>query len=183
MSRDVAENIPANERGGHVPGPSLSEDVRPPASRPEDGLVGRTSGATPTLSPIDAPVATRSARQPSIGSRSPWLSTLRTLARDPTALLGAALLLIVVLAAAGAPIVAPHDPLQVHVRDRLQLPSTTYLLGTDELGRDLLSRLIYAARVSLAVGVVAVLIAAVGGVSLGLIAGFFGGNVDAVTMR
>ncbi|HEY1294812.1 MAG TPA: ABC transporter permease [Chloroflexota bacterium] len=141
------------------------------------------STATPTISPIDTPVAARSARHASIGSRSPWLSTLRTLARDPTAVLGATLLLIIVVAAAGASTVAPYDPLQVHVRDRLQLPSGTYPLGTDELGRDLLSRVIYAARVSLAVGVVAVLIAAVGGVTLGLIAGFFGRTVDAVIMR
>jgi peptide/nickel transport system permease protein len=116
-------------------------------------------------------------------SGSPWISTLRALAHDPPALLGAGLFALIVIAAVFAQQVAPYDPLQVHVRDRLQLPSTTYLLGTDELGRDLLSRIIYGARISLAVGVVAVAIATVFGVLLGLVGGFFGGKVDAVIMR
>lgn len=136
----------------------------------------------------EAPAATASSPSSSKSSRprghaSPWTSTLRSLSRDPTALLGGILLLIIVVAAAGAQQVAPYDPLQVHVRDRLQLPSTTYLLGTDELGRDLLSRIIFGARVSLTVGVVAVAIAAVGGVTLGLLGGFFGGGADAIIMR
>jgi peptide/nickel transport system permease protein len=122
-------------------------------------------------------------RRRAIGARSPWANTLRALSRDPTAIFGGVVFLIIAFAAVGATQVAPYDPLQVHVRDRLQLPSTAYLLGTDELGRDLLSRIIYGARVSLAVGIVAVLIAALGGVSLGLLGGFFGGGVDAVIMR
>jgi ABC-type dipeptide/oligopeptide/nickel transport system permease subunit len=117
------------------------------------------------------------------GNASPWVSTLRSLMRDPTAILGGILFLIIVVSAVGAAQVAPYDPLQVHVRDRLQLPSTTYLLGTDELGRDLLSRVIYGARVSLSVGAVAVLIATVAGVVLGLFGGFFGGSADALIMR
>jgi peptide/nickel transport system permease protein len=146
------------------------------------------STGTAAISQVDAPLAappspSRRSRHATSGARSPWSSTLQALVRDPTTVVGGTLFLIVVLAAAGAQQIAPYDPLQVHVRDRLQLPSVTYLLGTDELGRDLLSRVIYAARVSLAVGVVAVLIAALGGVTLGLIAGFFGGNVDAVIMR
>jgi peptide/nickel transport system permease protein len=135
------------------------------------------TGASTTSSPSRGP------QRQSTGARSPWLNTLRALSRDPTAVLGGVVFLLIVFAALGAPQVAPYDPLQVHVRDRLQLPSTSYLLGTDELGRDLLSRIIYGARVSLAVGTVAVLIGGIAGVTLGLIGGFFGGGVDAIIMR
>jgi peptide/nickel transport system permease protein len=114
---------------------------------------------------------------------SPWVNALRTLARDPASMLGAGLFVLIVGAAILAPWVAPYDPLQVHVRDRLQWPSWTYLLGTDELGRDLLSRIIYGGRVSMTVGVVAVTIGSVGGVTLGLLSGFFSGTVDAAIMR
>jgi peptide/nickel transport system permease protein len=71
----------------------------------------------------------------------------------------------------------------VHVKDRLQSPSLQYPLGTDELGRDLLSRIIYGARASFTVGVVAVSIALVAGVLLGLLAGYYGGLTDTVVMR
>jgi peptide/nickel transport system permease protein len=145
------------------------------------------STVTPTAS-VDAaavtapsPVASKGRR--SRGNASPWSSTLRSLVRDPSALVGGILFLSIVVAAVGAEQLAPYDPLQVHVRDRLQLPSTTYLLGTDELGRDLLSRVIFGARVSLAVGAVAVLIATLAGVVLGLFAGFFAGSTDAIIMR
>jgi peptide/nickel transport system permease protein len=143
--------------------------------------------ATRTVATVDTRASTTSS--PSRGphrqstGRSPWLNTLRALGRDPTAVLGGVVFLLIVFAAAGASQVAPYDPLQVHVRDRLQLPSTSYLLGTDELGRDLLSRIIYGARVSLAVGMVAVLIGGVAGVTLGLLGGYFGGGVDAIIMR
>lgn len=146
------------------------------------------STATGTATTVDARLSTtsspsRAPQPPPTGAHSPWVSTLRALGRDPTAVLGGVLFLLIVFAAVGAPLVAPYDPLEVHVRDRLQLPSTSYLLGTDELGRDLLSRIIYGARVSLAVGMVAVLIAGVGGVTLGLLGGYFGGSVDAIIMR
>lgn len=98
-------------------------------------------------------------------------------------MVGSGLFVVIALAALFAPQVAPFDPLKVNVPDRLQLPSLTYLLGTDELGRDLLSRIIYGARVSLAVGVVAVGIAALFGVPLGLVSGFFGRLTDSIIMR
>jgi peptide/nickel transport system permease protein len=145
------------------------------------------SMATRTVTSVDARVSTTPSNSPGprypSGARSPWVNTLRALGRDPTAMLGGVLFLLIVFAAAGASQVAPYDPLQVHVRDRLQLPSTSYWLGTDELGRDLLSRIIYGARVSLAVGTVAVLIGGVAGVTLGLLGGYFGGSVDNVIMR
>ncbi len=93
------------------------------------------------------------------------------------------LFILIVVVALFAPTIAPYDPSAVHVRDRLQLPSSGYLLGTDELGRDLLSRIIFGTRISLMVGVIAVGIAATAGILLGLASAFYGGVVDSLVMR
>jgi peptide/nickel transport system permease protein len=96
----------------------------------------------------------------------------------------AGVLLLIVASAALAPWIAPYDPLAVDIRHRLAPPawmdhgSAEHLLGTDQVGRDLLARMIYGGRVSLVVGVAAVLMSATIGVLLGLSAGYFGGNVD-----
>ena len=82
-----------------------------------------------------------------------------------------------------APLLAPHDPALPHMPDRLQGPSMAYPLGTDEFGRDLLSRLLFGARIALQAGIVAVGIAMVGGVLVGLVAGYFGGKVDYALSR
>lgn len=97
----------------------------------------------------------------------------------------AGLVLVALLAAAAlaAPWVAPHDPTAIDARTILAGPSAGHLLGTDDLGRDVLSRLVYGARISLAVGFVSVGIAVLIGTSLGACAGYFGGLVDAVVMR
>jgi len=99
------------------------------------------------------------------------------------ALAGGILLILLAVVAVGAPWLAPHDPLQVRLPDALLGPSLTHLLGTDQLGRDVLSRLIYGARISLAIGFIAVGIAVVVGAAVGALAGFYGGWVDAVLMR
>lgn len=101
----------------------------------------------------------------------------------------AAFLLVVVLAAAAAPLVSPFDPIRQSLRERLKAPALfaeegrqRHLLGTDQLGRDILSRVIYGSRVSLAVGFAAVIIGgAIGGI-LGLISGYAGGVVDEIIM-
>ena len=97
----------------------------------------------------------------------------------------AGLVLVALLAAAAlaAPLVAPHDPTAIDARVILAAPSAEHLLGTDDMGRDVLSRMIYGARISLAVGFVSVGIAVLIGTSLGACAGYFGGLVDAVVMR
>jgi peptide/nickel transport system permease protein len=82
-----------------------------------------------------------------------------------------------------APLLAPYDPLQTHPAQALQPPSPAHPLGTDNLGRDTLSRVIWGARASLAVAVLAVTIALLGGVSLGLVAGYLGGPADGVLSR
>jgi peptide/nickel transport system permease protein len=100
--------------------------------------------------------------------------------------LGGTVILGLVLVALFAPWVAPYDPLTQHILGRLKPPAwmpggtTEYLLGTDQLGRDLLSRIVFGSRISLLVGVSAVSISVTIGVSLGLVAGYFGGWLDAV---
>ena len=102
---------------------------------------------------------------------------------DGLFLAGLGMLALFALAAALAPLIAPFDPLTVHPRNGLEAPSTTFWLGTDELGRDILSRLIYAARTSLGVALGSVLVAAAVGAPLGMAAGFLGGAVDSLVMR
>ncbi|MFN8593311.1 MAG: ABC transporter permease [Thermomicrobiales bacterium] len=94
-----------------------------------------------------------------------------------------AVVLLVLLGGLFAPVLAPFNPALPHMPDRLQGPSRTYLLGTDEFGRDLLSRLLFGARIAVQAGLVAVGIAMVGGVFVGLVAGYFGGRVDYALSR
>jgi peptide/nickel transport system permease protein len=96
---------------------------------------------------------------------------------------GGALVLVFVVAALFAPQVAPHDPYALDVGVMLQGPSPDHLLGTDELGRDILSRTIYAARISMQVALIAVAVGLVGGTVIGVVAAYFGGWVDLVLMR
>lgn len=112
-----------------------------------------------------------------------WRMTAREFKKNKGAVAGACVLLFMVLLALAAPLVAPFDPLQRAVGERLSAPNTTYLLGTDALGRDVLSRVIYGARISLQVGLYAVIAASVVGIPLGLLAGFFGGRLDNLIMR
>ena len=105
------------------------------------------------------------------------------------AVAGLCVFILLVLAAVLAPLLAPHDP-TMQYRDALLVPPvwqeggrSAYLLGTDAVGRDMLSRLIYGAQYSLFIGIVVVSIALVGGILIGTVAGFFGGWVDTVIMR
>jgi peptide/nickel transport system permease protein len=97
--------------------------------------------------------------------------------------LAAGLVLLIACAALAAPLIAPYDRYELHVRDRFSGPSWTYLLGTDETGRDLLTLLLYAARISLSVAVCAEALAIALGVPLGLLAGYNGGFLDSLIMR
>lgn len=104
------------------------------------------------------------------------------LGRNRLSWIGLALLLIIVLAAVFAPWLAPHDPLKQHIVSRLEPPSAEFWLGTDSYGRDVLSRIIHGARVSLLVGFVAILIAMAIGTTLGVLAGYLGGLFDRLVM-
>jgi peptide/nickel transport system permease protein len=103
--------------------------------------------------------------------------------RDRLALSGGILLALLAAAAVAAPWLAPHDPLHVNLPDALLPPSALYPLGTDQLGRDVLSRLLYGARISLTIGFIAVGIAVLVGSAVGALAGFYGGWLDAALMR
>lgn len=111
---------------------------------------------------------------------------------DPSAMAGAGILLVFILAAVFAPLLAPHNPYdltQVGMVDSLKPPAwysggtTTFLLGTDDRGRDILSTILYGCRTSLTVALGVVLLSGGVGVTLGLVAGYYGGKLDAVVMR
>jgi peptide/nickel transport system permease protein len=101
----------------------------------------------------------------------------------PTLVTGVALVCAVLLAAVAAPLITGHDPLAQDLTSILQGPSSAHWLGTDQLGRDYFARLVFAARVDLRIGVVAVTFAFIVGSVLGSIAGYFGGFVDSLIMR
>jgi peptide/nickel transport system permease protein len=116
-------------------------------------------------------------------ARPRWRETLGLLARNPTAAIAATVLLLIVLMAVFDETLAPSGANEIDVADRLQPPSLEHPFGTDDLGRDILSRVILGASVSLRVGFLAVAIALVVGSVIGLLAGFYGRWVDDVLMR
>jgi peptide/nickel transport system permease protein len=116
-------------------------------------------------------------------ARGPARTSLRRLLHDRAALAGFVVVAAAAVGAAAAPVLAPYSPDDPHYADSLRGPSTHYLLGTDGLGRDELSRLLYGARVSLASVVVATLAIALAGIAVGLVSGYFGGLVDSLLQR
>ena len=127
-----------------------------------------------------APQATTAEPTLATGGLRRWW---RRFARNRGAVFGLGVLLLIVVMSVFAPVLAPHDPLAQGVGPPLQRPSLDHWAGTDSFGRDLLSRIIYGARIALVVGVVSVALAMVIGVSLGLAAGYYGGWLDIVVMR
>src|SRR5262245_27247162 len=103
--------------------------------------------------------------------------------RKPLGALGGALIVLLVATALLAPVMAPHDPLKIKSSERLKPPSATYLLGTDDFGRDILSRVIYGARISMQLGLGAVAISTVLAAVIGIVSGYYGGRVDTVLQR
>ena len=113
-----------------------------------------------------------------------WRLVLRQLTSEPLAIISAGVLLILLISAVFAPWLAPADPFKASMLKRLlPIGSPGYLLGTDELGRDMLTRLMYGGRLSLLMGILPVLSAFFIGTTLGLIAGYLGGRVNMVIMR
>jgi peptide/nickel transport system permease protein len=115
--------------------------------------------------------------------RRPWQRALGRLRRRRGALLGAAIVLFFVLVAIFAPLIAPYDPLATSWSAVRKPPSWLHPFGTDEIGRDVLSRVIYGTRASLLAGIVSVSISIALGVPIGLVAGYVGGWVDGLLMR
>lgn len=112
-----------------------------------------------------------------------WRSAWRRLLRNRSAVAGGVLVLLLAAVAIAAPYLAPYDPLAPSLEDRLSPPSVLHWLGTDDLGRDILSRIIYGARASLQVGILAVAFALAAGAVLGIVAGYYGGLMDNLIMR
>jgi peptide/nickel transport system permease protein len=118
--------------------------------------------------------------------RSPgfWSGVLRKLSRDPVAIGAGLIILALILMAVFAPLIAPADPYRTSMLRRLRaIGDVNYLLGSDELGRDMLSRLIYGARLSLFMGVTPVVLAFFIGAALGITAGYIGGWLNTIIMR
>jgi peptide/nickel transport system permease protein len=113
----------------------------------------------------------------------PARHALRRLSRSRSAIAGGVLLLMIGAAAALAPVISPHNPIKTNQRAPLEPPHRAHPMGTDRFGRDIFTRVLWGGRISLAVGLVSVGIAAVTGVTLGLVAGYYGGRVDSVIMR
>lgn len=108
---------------------------------------------------------------------------LRRYARNRLALIGLWVILLIIGLAIFAPWIAPHNPIKTNFENLLKPPASTHIFGTDDLGRDILSRIIYGTRTSLLAGVISVGIAVAIGLPLGLLAGFYGGRLDDVLMR
>jgi len=108
---------------------------------------------------------------------------LKRFRRRPLALFGTLVIVFFVVLAVFAPQLAPYDPAATDFLSVRQAPSTAYLLGTDDVGRDVLSRVIFGARASLLAGVISVVIAMLIGIPLGLVSGFYGGFIDELIMR
>ena len=141
-----------------------------------------------TGAPLPEPAASPTATDAGVPStarppRPRWQQTLALLARNPTAAVAAAVLLLIVLMAVFDEAIAPYGPNEISVEDRLQAPSLDHPFGTDDLGRDILSRVILGAAVSLRVGFLAVAFALVIGALIGLLAGYYGRLLDDVLMR
>lgn len=112
-----------------------------------------------------------------------FLFTLRLLSRNPSAVAGFVIIVSMVLIALTAPLIAPYDPIRISLSERLSSPSLRHLFGTDEMGRDILSRVMYGARISLRIGVLVIAIAGGLGALIGAVAGYLGRQTDNLIMR
>jgi peptide/nickel transport system permease protein len=118
-----------------------------------------------------------------VARRASRVSTRTPILREPLNVLAIALIAAFAVCAIFAPLIAPYDPLAQTLSSRLEPPSAAHWLGTDQLGRDIASRLLYGARISLVIGVVVVALAGVLGTFVGLVAGYAGGLADEALMR
>ncbi|MQA33363.1 ABC transporter permease [Modestobacter roseus] len=163
------------------PGPS------PAAEPPDGGPYGSATVGTPTAGArTDQPTAGNRTGQPAAPlrpERPRWRETLGLLLRNPTAAIAAGWILLMVVVALLDDQLAPQTANEISVADRLQAPSLEHPFGTDDLGRDVLSRVVLGATVSLRVGLIAVSISLVVGTLIGLLAGFYGKWVDDALMR
>lgn len=140
-----------------------------------------TTSTTPTAAEAELAVQ---AKQGTVRSQGYWAGVWKRLRRDPVTIACALVLLLMFLAILFAPLIAPHDPYQGSMLRRLRpIGTDNHILGTDELGRDMLTRLIHGGRLSWFMGITPVFLAFVIGTTLGVLAGFVGGRVNMAIMR
>jgi peptide/nickel transport system permease protein len=130
--------------------------------------------------PVSAAGTTQATKR---SQRTALSAALYFLRRNHLALLGLLIVGFWLLITLGAPLLAPYDPLKQNIVDRLQPPSSTYWFGTDQLGRDVLSRVMYGGRISLPAALMVILLAGIVGTLIGSVAGFWGGTLDEFFMR
>jgi peptide/nickel transport system permease protein len=116
-------------------------------------------------------------------SESPWQRRLRALRRNKVAMLGLGIIVFWALVATVCPLIAPYGYIEQEVTNRLKPPSTEHWFGTDELGRDVFSRVVYGARISLPIGFIVIVFAVIVGTVIGASAGYIGGAYDLTIMR
>lgn len=132
-----------------------------------------------TVNQVAIPAEAWLARKP----RSLWRDAAQRLVRNRGAVFGAVLVMVLIIAAVAAPWIAPFDPAKQDLRSSLQPPSRVHLFGTDVHGRDIFSRIVYGARISLRIGTLGTILGGSMGVLLGLLAGFYGGRIDTLIVR
>ncbi|MFF2651168.1 ABC transporter permease [Streptomyces sp. NPDC058045] len=142
-----------------------------------------TELATGTGEPTAADPAAPPSAEPSVARVSQWADIRARFVANKLAVVGLAIVFVLVLVALLAPVLAPFDPLKQNLTQTLQAPGNGHILGTDALGRDQFSRLIYGSRIAVVVGLASILVAAVIGIVLGALAGYFGRFTDTVIMR
>jgi len=145
---------------------NMAEDIKTPSGYPQDGQQPFQVIEEPPLPPVNE-----------------FKRFIKVFARRKIVLFGLLLVLVILVAGIFPSQLAPHDPYRLNLMNNLQPPSSTYPLGTDELGRCLLSRIIYGARLALISGVATVIISTIIGSAIGLIAGFSGKVVEDIIMR
>jgi len=116
-------------------------------------------------------------------THDPWLEAAHRLGKSKIGMFGLIIILLLLLMAIFAPLIAPYNPNEQNILFRYQAPSAKHWLGTDEMGRDILSRIIYGSRISLRVGLYSISLALLIGVTLGLLAGYYGNLLDMIIMR
>jgi peptide/nickel transport system permease protein len=121
--------------------------------------------------------------RPRLRDGTHWSDTLRRLRRNRTAILGGVILLLLIIGSVGAPVISPYNPIIIDGESLYQSPNWQHLFGTDELGRDIFTRVLYGGQISLWVGVVSVGISVTAGLIFGFTAGYFSGWADDIIMR
>lgn len=144
-----------------------------------------SSSASTVASPLLTPprIHTSEARGSWVRRQHPSVQVVLRISRNPMGAFGLFIVLLMALAAVFAPLIAPYSPITQHPGHELQPPSAQFWLGSDDLGRDLFSRILFGARVSFIVGIVATALGAGVGISTGLLGGYLGGWIDSVIMR